>query len=336
MTAKKLFERLDVINLTSKALFCVGLCLSMQSYGQSAAPLTQAPASAATASDAGTVENPLGGVYTRQSKANPKLARVVVYRVQDAKYPGVASLRVNSHYHTSLQPGAFSELCFAPMETWVTARYVETGLDAVFPTDTSEALKIKAGQSVFLRVRDLDEQHFELSAVEPREAEKELTNTRRQLHAVTRVPQAEECDEKYADSKTDPAGGYVITLSADALFGFGKVDAASIPPKKELDELVKRIQTRYGSFENTRIHVVGHADPIGSPLQNQKTSQARAMAVREYMIQRGLPANSVTSEGVGDTQLIVKTCGRSPTQESIACNKPNRRVVVDVRVQTGS
>ncbi|MFD1624429.1 OmpA family protein [Azospirillum griseum] len=57
----------------------------------------------------------------------------------------------------------------------------------------------------------------------------------------------------------------------------------------------------------TKIHVVGHTDSSGSPAYNQKLSVARATAVKNALIAKGIVAANITTEGKGESQLLVQT-----------------------------
>ena len=52
------------------------------------------------------------------------------------------------------------------------------------------------------------------------------------------------------------------------------------------------------------IELAGHTDNVGDPLSNQKLSQDRADAVRNYLIAKGIAANRITAKGYGDTQPV--------------------------------
>lgn len=53
-----------------------------------------------------------------------------------------------------------------------------------------------------------------------------------------------------------------------------------------------------------RIEVSGHTDNQGSPSANQTLSENRAGAVRNYLIEAGIPADRITSKGYGQTKPI--------------------------------
>ena len=69
------------------------------------------------------------------------------------------------------------------------------------------------------------------------------------------------------------------------------------------------------------LHLIGHADPRGDRNLNVKLSQARAEAVKAYLLKRlaekGMKAD-ITTEGVGAEQPFdVSVLAFHPTQEEV-------------------
>ena len=52
------------------------------------------------------------------------------------------------------------------------------------------------------------------------------------------------------------------------------------------------------------IEVAGHTDKRGDPIDNQRLSEARANSVRDYLIDRGVPAQSLMATGYGAARLL--------------------------------
>ena len=125
-----------------------------------------------------------------------------------------------------------------------------------------------------------------------------------------------------------------FTFSAETLFAFDKADirpeAAGI-----LDDVVGKMN-RYPEVE--LIIVTGHTDRIGSAAYNQKLSDRRAAAVRNYLVNKGVDGNRVQSAGRGESEPVVG-CGNVKGKENrankalIQCLQPNRRVVIEIAVQ---
>jgi OmpA-OmpF porin, OOP family len=57
----------------------------------------------------------------------------------------------------------------------------------------------------------------------------------------------------------------------------------------------------------TRIDVNGYTDTSGRPQYNRELSIRRARAVKAELIRDGVPANAITTQGFGDTNLLVPT-----------------------------
>ncbi len=120
-----------------------------------------------------------------------------------------------------------------------------------------------------------------------------------------------------------------VQLSADSLFGFNQ---SSVSPegRMALDALLQDLQ-------GTQFDVVlveGHTDRLGSAAYNQKLSQQRAQAVKDYLVSSGgLDAAKVTAVGKGASNPVTQPgdCkGKKASPALIACLQPDRRVDVEV------
>ena len=278
----------------------------------------------------GSVTEPLGESYVQPTKLDPNVVRVTFYRLAHGYPAGVSNLQINEHYHTSLQFGSYSELCLPPGRISLAAHMVQTGAPLKNYKDATAALPIKAGTNVYFRLTEYGDNRATITPVGADVALGELKNTRRQIHAVNRVPNTVDCfpPEPRAVKKEN------ITLGADALFAFGKSDIKDISTqgRASLDELVAHLQKEYGNQEGLQIQITGHADPLGNPASNKRLSKARAEAIRTYMVNGGMNAKNITGVGAGSEQPVITTCAKTATPEAIECNKPNRRVVVGVQV----
>lgn len=278
----------------------------------------------------GSVTAPTGQVYKTPKSVPKSITRVTLYRPADSSGAGVTGLQVNGHYHTSLQLGSFTDVCLnAPAKAQLTARVVETGKPVQNMVDATASLDLKAGQEAYVRVLNVGNGLTMMREVDAVVAQADLKPTRRQTHALSRVTDAVPCEP---DAPKEAQQVETITLAADALFGFGKSDinAISKEGRNALDQLIARLQKTYGAFDDTQLQVLGYADPLGNSAGNQRLSAARAKTIKDYMVKGGIAADKVTSEGRGATDLIVASCAKNATPESIECNKPNRRVVVGV------
>jgi OOP family OmpA-OmpF porin len=113
------------------------------------------------------------------------------------------------------------------------------------------------------------------------------------------------------------------------MFGFDRA-ALTTEGKAVLDSFA----TELAGTEFDAINVEGHTDRLGTEAYNQKLSQQRAEAVKEYLVTTGKvdPAKIVTV-GKSESAPVTKTedCkGSSPTPRLIACLAPDRRVEIEV------
>ena len=123
------------------------------------------------------------------------------------------------------------------------------------------------------------------------------------------------------------AFGEKVTIAADALFDFNK---ATLRPegKAKLDDVVAKA----GKLNLEVVIAVGHADRIGSAAYNQKLSEKRAAAVKDYLVAKGIPANRVYTEGKGSKQPVTKKdqCKGPKSAKVISCLQPDRRVDIEL------
>lgn len=124
-----------------------------------------------------------------------------------------------------------------------------------------------------------------------------------------------------------------INLEADALFKFDKYKLEDMLPagRAKLDELARQL-LEWEKRGESRIHLVGHTDRLGSHEYNMTLSQRRAETVRTYLISRGVNAATMSAAGAGKLQQIHQCSDNQPRQALIDCLQPNRRVEVNVAV----
>lgn len=122
-----------------------------------------------------------------------------------------------------------------------------------------------------------------------------------------------------------------LTLSSDVLFDFNSA-VLKDSGKNRLDQLASEVK----GANIDEIIAVGHADRIASEDYNQKLSEARAQAVKEYLESRVANANRVSAEGKGESQPVTgekcKGLGaeRGSNHKLVDCLQPDRRVEIEV------
>ena len=113
------------------------------------------------------------------------------------------------------------------------------------------------------------------------------------------------------------------TLSATELFAF---DSAQLRmPQPKLDEIASALGK---SIEVNDVVITGYTDRIGSEKYNQKLSERRAVAVKDYLTSKGIEANRLNAQGKGEANPVV-VCTDKKLPALIKCLEPNRRVEVE-------
>jgi OmpA-OmpF porin, OOP family len=294
------------------------------------------------------VAHPLGEAFAQPKVLSKLQSRLVVYRSATEKGPsGVATIYIDGVYHASLQRGAFAEVCLPPRRIEVSAVMLQNGVAVPDALDIANTLNLQLGQYEFVRVLQQSDGRAVLMAVRPELAFEELKKTHRQLHTISRV-ESQACKDEAPAAPAQPAvappappaapqpdkplSRYSLVLEADAVFAFGKSDMESIPLKgrRVLDRWIGQVRPALLAGTTTRIQVVGHADGFGPEAGNLRLSKERAEAIKKYLVQGGLPAERINAEGRGFKERVVTNCGVKFTPANVACNKPNRRVALQV------
>jgi OmpA-OmpF porin, OOP family len=117
-----------------------------------------------------------------------------------------------------------------------------------------------------------------------------------------------------------------LTLGADVLFRFDQSRTTQALPAglKQLDDAaatLKRVDLR-------SVQVVGHTDPQGRSAYNQQLGMRRAAAVRALLAERGVPAALIEADSRGEREPVVACAAKLRGLARVACNQPNRRVVI--------
>jgi outer membrane protein OmpA-like peptidoglycan-associated protein len=121
--------------------------------------------------------------------------------------------------------------------------------------------------------------------------------------------------------------GLTMNLGSDHLkFEFDKADL-----RPEDRELLSRIAGILRTAHDDTISVNGHTDDVGSDAYNQKLSERRAQAVRDYLVKAGLSEEILSVQGHGKALPLVKA-------SSDAARAKNRRVelgIVNMQIRYG-
>ena len=124
------------------------------------------------------------------------------------------------------------------------------------------------------------------------------------FHYVKLVDLKTDCKGSWPGADIDAVAaigsGKQITLNSSVLFDFDKFSVL-IDAKQELDKVIDQIKLQKPS----QIIIEGHTDNIGDESYNQQLSEKRAKAVKEYILQKILPAKiQIRSIGYGSSLPI--------------------------------
>ncbi len=110
-----------------------------------------------------------------------------------------------------------------------------------------------------------------------------------------------------------------VVIQADALFDF---DKSVLRPdgKKSIDDALAKIR----GVDLEMVIATGHTDSIGTDAYNQKLSERRAAAVKEYLVSKGVPSSKITTIGKGESQPVA-------TNKTSEGRQKNRRVDIEFK-----
>jgi outer membrane protein OmpA-like peptidoglycan-associated protein len=111
----------------------------------------------------------------------------------------------------------------------------------------------------------------------------------------------------------DTARGLIVNMS-DVLFDTGKYSLRPLAREK-----LAKVAGIVSGHPGLKLDVEGYTDSVGGDDYNQQLSEDRGGAVRDYLIEQGLPGTSVTSKGFGKTQPVA-------SNDTVEGRQLNRRV----------
>lgn len=130
------------------------------------------------------------------------------------------------------------------------------------------------------------------------------------------VDRLDECPGTPAGAEVDAGGCEKELVLRGVNF---ELDSAALTPESRdiLDAVAETLKQR----RTYRVEVQGHTDSLGRDQYNRQLSERRAIAVRDYLVARGVPADALTATGYGESQPLVSN--DTPDGRSI-----NRRVTL--------
>lgn len=111
----------------------------------------------------------------------------------------------------------------------------------------------------------------------------------------------------------ETARGLIVNMS-DVLFAFNKYDL-----KPDADIKLAKVSGILAAYPGLKLQVEGYTDNVGTDQYNQKLSEERADAVRDFLVSQGVPQANISAAGYGESDPVADNSTASGRAE-------NRRV----------
>lgn len=194
----------------------------------------------------------------------------------------------------------------------------------------AETAALKAREQGEQAARERAEAEAARSAAQKQqqEAEEEATKARQAAEEAERQRQQAEAEKGDLRARLlkqlnmvlqtqDTVRGLIVNMS-DVLFDTGRFTL-----RPEAREKLARISGILLAYPGLKLQIEGHTDSVGSEEFNQRLSEQRAGAVRDYLAEGGVSSDSVTVQGFGKTRPVASNDTREGRQQ-------NRRVEIVV------
>jgi outer membrane protein OmpA-like peptidoglycan-associated protein len=209
----------------------------------------------------------------------------------------------------------------------------ELSRQAIDRADNAEAVARTAAEGRLIAesvtadaVEEADAARDEAASAREAAARAEAEAARIRKQAEAEVNRLEQALGQVAETRRT-ALGVVMNLGSDYLkFEFDKADL-----RPEDKELLSRIAGILLTSKDYTLAVHGHTDDVGTQEYNQKLSERRAQAVRDYLVEAGLPPEILSVEGHGKTLPLVQ----GTSEEARAKNRRVELGVVNTRIRYG-
>jgi OOP family OmpA-OmpF porin len=120
-----------------------------------------------------------------------------------------------------------------------------------------------------------------------------------------------------------------LRINADGLFAFDESEMRNLLPggKARLDHALTEIKDK---GDLVSIKVLGYTDRLGSEQYNLALSEARAKAIKHYLVSQGIQTDKIIANGLGETAPLVTCESQVRNAALIACLQANRRFEIEV------
>jgi OOP family OmpA-OmpF porin len=257
-----------------------------------------------------------GESYTRSESVVASQAQIVMFRGND-NGKNAAHVYIDSQLQSALMPNGYTVFC-TPLGEHSVESYIGDAPLYTGKRNPQSYARFEGGHTYVLEASLNGSTPIVRSG---KDAEQALEGKRRQTHVISRAASVVPCQTETT-----------ISLRSDVLFAFAKSGYKDLTPEGRA-MLTKAVADIKQEQDVSRIEVIGHADPMGKPVANQRLSQQRAETVRKFLLEQGIHSQLVEASGRGSSEPVVQ-CGAGKRAAQIACNAPNRRV--ELVIQKGN
>jgi len=236
----------------------------------------------------------IDGSKHRDEKMEITHAREAVQRAEDAR---LVALRKQAAERQAATVAAKNEAEHQAQQAQVQAQQAQLqAQQAALQTQQAQAAKAEA---------DAARARAEAEAAEARARAAEANQSAQSAMQV-REKLREQLNTVLATSES--ARGLIVNMS-DVLFDTGKY---TLKPDTKIS--LAKVAGILLAYPGLKVQVEGYTDSVGSDDYNQKLSEDRAGAVKDFLVSQGVPADSMTSQGFGKTHPVADnatTAGRA-------------------------
>jgi outer membrane protein OmpA-like peptidoglycan-associated protein len=162
-----------------------------------------------------------------------------------------------------------------------------------------EAAKAKAEAEEARAAALAQQQALAAEADKARQAAEQANRLRQQADAEKSELRQRLLQQLNAVLETRDSARGLISNMGDVLFQTGKYEL-----KPEARERLAKVSGILLAYPTLKVAIEGHTDSVGGDEYNQRLSEQRAEAVRDYFIQQSISEEAVTASGFGKTQPV--------------------------------
>jgi outer membrane protein OmpA-like peptidoglycan-associated protein len=176
------------------------------------------------------------------------------------------------------------------------AQAAQSQLDAQKSELQAQQAKLEAEQAQAAKAQaDAARAQAEAEAAEARAKAAEASKSANDANAV-REKLREQLNSVLATSET--ARGLIVNMS-DVLFDTGKY---TLKPTTQIS--LAKVAGILEAYPGLKVQVEGYTDSVGSDDYNQKLSENRAAAVKDFLVSQGVTESNITSQGFGKSNPV--------------------------------